>query len=230
MPNNHTIKRSKSTNENGNVNILRWHDKLSRAVVFPIAVGIAGLFIISCSKSWHATTDEKVRTFAQEGGGAGFGGQTMVDTYSTNATVVSIDHAQRKLELKMEDGQLTSFQAGTNVYKFEQIKVGDHFKTTLVQELAVSLVRAGTPLISNVTAKVEAPPGGFPGYSMVTTTNFTAKVTDIDPVTYSVTLELLEGVIRTLRVRQGINIANFNPGDIVDVRATQARALLVEKP
>jgi len=201
------------------------------AVFVPaLVIGISSLLLVSCSKSWHATPDEKVRTFAQEGGGAGFGGQTMVDTFSTNATVMSIDHAQRKLELKLEDGQLTSFQAGTNVFKFEQIKVGDHFKTTLVQELAVSLARAGTPLSSNVTAKVEAPPGGFPGYSMITTTNFTARVTDIDPVAYAVTLQLAKDQTRTLRVRQGINIANFNPGDIVSVSATEARALVVEKP
>jgi hypothetical protein len=197
-----------------------------RALVF----AILSLLLVSCSKSWHATTDEKVRTFAQEGGGAGFGGQTMMDTFSTNATVMSIDHAQRKLELKMADGQVTSFQAGTNVFKFEDIKVGDQFKTTLVQELAVSLARAGTPLISNVVAKVEAPPGGMPGYSMITTTNFTARITDIDPVAYAVTLQLAKDQIRTLRIRQGINIANFNPGDIVSVSATEAKALLVEKP
>jgi hypothetical protein len=188
------------------------------------------LLASSCSSSSNVAPNEKVHTFAQEGGGAGFGGQTMVNTYETNATVVSIDSANRKLELKMSDGTLTTLRAGTNVFKFDEIKVGDQLKTTLVQELAVALVSAGTPLDSNFTNRIEAPPGGGAGYSMVLTTNFVAKVTDIDPITYQVTLEVSKGDTRTFKVRQGINIANFNPGDLVSVRTTEAKALLVQKP
>jgi len=186
--------------------------------------------LVSCSSSSPATPNDKVHTFVQEGGGAGFGGQTMVDSYSTNATVVSIDPSARKLELKLSDGKTTTLQVGTNVFKFEQIKVGDQVKTTLVQELAIAVVRAGTKLDSNFTNSLVAPPGGAAGYSLYSTTNFVAKVTDIDPVRYQVTLQLPEGEIRSFKVRQGINIANFNPGDLVSVKTTEAKAVLVEKP
>jgi hypothetical protein len=188
------------------------------------------LLASSCSSSSDVATNEKTHTLAQAGGGAGFGAQTMVDSYVTNATVVSIDPVARKLELKMSDGKTASFHAGTNVFKFDEIKVGDQVKTTLVQELAVALVRAGTPLDSKFTNSIVAPPGGGAGYSMLLTTNFIAQVKDINPISYQVTLQLPEGETRCFKVRQGINIANFNPGDLVSVKTTEAKALLVEKP
>src|SRR4051812_16254021 len=76
------------------------YDLVRMTALFALA-----LLATSCSSSSPPTPNEKVRTFAQAGGGAGFGGQTLVDSYATNATVVSIDSADRKLELKLADGK-----------------------------------------------------------------------------------------------------------------------------
>jgi hypothetical protein len=155
----------------------------------------------------------------------------MVDTTTTNATVVSIDAAQRTLLLKYPDGKTSSYKAGPEVEKFNQIKVGDVLKATLVDERALSLDKAGTLRSVSVTdSAVAVPNGAKPGVKTVHILSFTAKVQAIDLVGHQATLLLANGRTKTVRVREAVNLADFNPGDIVSVRITETTTVLVETP
>jgi len=173
----------------------------------------------------------KTGTYQQEAGGASFGGQVVVETVTTNATVVSINAAQRTLLLKYPDGKTSTYKAGPEVEKFSQIKVGDVVKGTLVDERALSLDKTGALRSSSVTdSAVAVPNGAMPGVKTVHVLTFTAKVLSIDPMGHQATLKMADGRTKTVRVRDAVNLADFSPGDTVSVRITETTTILVETP
>jgi hypothetical protein len=173
----------------------------------------------------------KTSTYQQEAGGAGFGGQVVADTITTNATVVSINAKQRTMVLQYPDGKTTTYKAGPEVAKFNQIKVGDVLKATLVDERALSLDKTGTLRSASVTdSAVAVPNGAKPGVKTVHILTFTAKVLSIDLVGHQATLQLADGQTKTIRVREAVNLADFNPGDTVSIRTTETTTILVETP
>jgi S1-C subfamily serine protease len=72
--------------------------------------------------------------------------------------------------------------------------------------------------------------GTKPGVVSLDTLDFTAKVLAIDPWQHQVTLQTADGRTKPVRVGEYVNLADFNVGDEVVVRLTQALAILVEKP
>ena len=172
----------------------------------------------------------KVEAYQQEAGGAGFGGQVVVDTFTTNLTVVSIDAAQRKLVLQHPDGKLFTCTVGPAVTRFNQIKVGDLIKATVVKQSSVSLDKAGTLQSASESASAVAVPGADPGVKTVDTLTYTAKVLAIDLVGHQATLQMADGQTKTIKVREAVNLADFNPGDTVSVRISETTTVLVENP
>jgi hypothetical protein len=193
---------------------------------------VALLALVAChSTPLPPESQWKKANYQQEAGGSGFGGQVMVDTTTTNATVVSIDAAQRTLLLKYPDGTTTTYKAGPEVERFNQIKVGDVVKATRADERALSLDKSGT--LSNVSTAdtvVALPNGGKPGAKSVRILSFTAKVLAIDLMGHQATVQLADGQTRAVRVRENVNLADFNPGDTVSVRITETTTVLVETP
>ena len=188
------------------------------------------LALAACSTPLPPESQWKTESYQQTAGSAGYGGQVVVDTTTTNATVVSIDAAQHTLLLKYPNGQTTTYQAGPEVKKFNQIKVGDVLKTTLADERALSLDKS-TALsnISVTNSTVAVPNGAKPGAKTVRILSFTGKVLSIDLIGHQATLQLADGQTRTVRVREAVNLADFNPGDTVSVRITETTTILVER-
>jgi hypothetical protein len=189
------------------------------------------LALASCSTKLPPESQWKKETYAQEAGGAGFGGQVVVNTATTNATVVSIDATDRTLLLKYPDGRTTSYKAGPEVEKFSQIKVGDVVKATVADERALSLDKGGT--LSNVdtnNSAVALPDSTKPGVKRIRVLSFTGKVLAIDLIGRQATLQLADGQTKTVRVRETVNLADFSPGDTVSVRITETTTVLVEPP
>jgi hypothetical protein len=189
------------------------------------------LALAACSTPLPPESQWKTETYQQTAGSAGYGGQVVVDTTTTNATVVSIDAAQRTLLLKYPDGQTTTYQAGPEVKKFNQIKVGDVLKTTLADERALSLNKSTA--LSNVSmtnSTVAVPNGAKPGAKTVRILSFTGKVLAIDLIGHQATLQLADGQTRTVRVREAVNLADFSLGDTVSVRITETTTVFMERP
>jgi hypothetical protein len=171
-----------------------------------------------------------VHTFQQEGGGSGFGGEVLVNSVTTNATVLSLDTAQRRLLLRFPSGVEATYRAGKEIPNFDQIKVGDQVKTTLVEEFAVSI--AAPDALSNPTNRVTVirPPNGLElGPKPVDTVRLTAKILAFNYDSNQVTLQLADGTTRTIRVREGVNLGNYNVGDTVSVLTTVAMTIGLEK-
>jgi hypothetical protein len=201
------------------------HSPLPRAaMVGLLLIGLMGL--ASCSTQ-HAYTG-KPETEQQEDGAAGFGGQTYSVSTTTTSTVVSVDAAQRTLQLKQADGAVTTYKAGPEVVNFEQVKVGDRVETTLAEARTVGFAAASAPLSDSDKTNVVHSPDGGPVIA-VNTRMLTAKVLSLNYATHSVTLQVADGKTMTVTANPNTNLAVVNPGDDVSVKVSEARTFRVLK-
>jgi translation initiation factor IF-1 len=65
---------------------------------------------------------------------------------------------------------------------------------------------------------------------VVKTTEVTARVVAVHAAEHRVTLKLLNGKTRTVRVNPSVDLTKVSPGDAVTAQITDALALQVEKP
>jgi hypothetical protein len=185
----------------------------------------------SCSSTPSSSKSNEPTNPAAYADQGNFAGQVVTDSITRTDTVVSIDAAQRQIELKHADGKITSYKCGPQVMNFDQIKVDDQVRATVVDEMALFLKPASATQSLTATATVVgARLGAKPGVVSLDTLDLTAKVLAIDPWQHQVTLQTADGRTRPVRVGEFVNLADFNVGDEVVVRLTQALAVLVEKP
>ena len=144
---------------------------------------------------------------------------------------MAIDEAHRKLELKHPDGRITAYHCGPEIVNFNQIKIGDRIKATVVEEMAVSLKPStAAETLSQSAVVVRAPGGSTPDFKNVETLKFTAKIMAIDTWGGTVTLQLANGQTRTIHCSDAINLADFNVGDDVAVTSVDSTTIAVEPP
>lgn len=199
------------------------------AALLLVPMVLAGLS--ACSSTPNASQSSPPTSPAPYASQGGFEGQVVVDSITRTDTVVSIDAAQRTIDLKHEDGKITRYKCGPQVANFDQIKVGDQVKATVVDQMALFIKPASQMQSINATnAVVGARLGAKPGVVSLDTLDFTAKVLAINPWLHQVTLQTADGRTKPVTVGEFVNLADFNVGDEVVVRLTQALAVLVEKP
>ncbi|MGO8838010.1 MAG: hypothetical protein ACLQAH_04585 [Limisphaerales bacterium] len=203
--------------------------KLKRAALALLPAVL--LAVASCSSTPSSSTTSlpfNPATYANQGD---FAGQVVTDSITRTDTVVSIDAAQRKIELKHADGKITSYKCGPEVRNFDQIKTGDQVRATVVDEMALFLKPASsTQTLTATGTVVGARLGAKPGIVTLDTLDFTAKVLAINAWQHQVILQTADGTTKPIQVGEYVNLADFNVGDEVVVRLTQALAVLVEKP
>jgi hypothetical protein len=154
---------------------------------------------------------------------------TQTTTYNTTATVTGIDFANRKVTLTTPDGARQTYKLGPEVRNFDQIRIGDKVKTTLTQEVALSLNKTDMPPTSSEGQAITgAPAGSTPSGAIATTRQVTGKIIAIDG--RDVTLQFADGKTRIIRVGEDVNLSAVGPGDSVTARVTEATAVRVEKP
>ncbi len=161
-----------------------------------------------------------------------FTGEIVTDSSSTMATVVSVDHTKRLVVLKRADGSSVTYKAAPGAPGFEDVKAGDQVKVSVAEEMAVFLGRNSVPAGTADTAKlrVRVPNRTEAFAAEVGILVFTAKVTAINDWDDSVTLQLADGLTKTIKVGEAVNLADVSVGDSVSVRSTEAAVILLEKP
>ena len=158
-------------------------------------------------------------------------GTIIVETMETKATVTAIDARARTVTLKRKFHKAQTFKADKSAINFDRIQVGDEVHAVVVEEIAVTLVRGGTPsLIEEGAAIGLAPEGSKPGAVLVATAGMTAEIVAIDSHGHHVTLELPDGSIQTVKVGKHIDLTQVSLGDAVFIQITEAVAIEVVKP
>ncbi len=175
------------------------------------------LMITSCS-----TTSDSDQPIA---------GGVAVDAVQGTDTVQSVDPATRTVVLMHSDGTTSSYECGSDVRNFDQIKVGDQVTATVAESVAIVLVKGGmAPAAGTSSVIVRAPMGAKPAGKMVDTVGFTAKVISVDAASRMVTLQTPDGQNQTVKVGPNVDLGNVNPGDDVGVQVTRAFAISVTSP
>ena len=196
---------------------------------FPMAAAA----LTSCSSPpavWNSKTSYTPSSFENQNE---FGGEVVTDAVSTTATVVSVDHAKRLVELKRADGTIITYKALTGAPGFEVIQPGDQVKVSVAEELAVFLGSNALPAgagADTARLRVRLPDGTQAAAAEVATLVYTGKIAAINDWNDSVTLQLPGGLSKTIRVSEFVNLADVNVGDTVSVRASEAAVVILEKP
>ncbi len=156
----------------------------------------------------------------------------MTDAISTTATVVSVDHAQRLVELKRADGTTITYKALPDALGFDSIQAGDRVKVSVAEELAVYLGRNSLPASAGpgpLKLHVRLPDGTQAAAAEVATLVYTGKIAAINDWNDTVTLQLPGGLAKTIKVSEFVNLADASVGDIVLVKSSEAAVLSLEK-
>ena len=154
------------------------------------------------------------------------------DSFSSWAPMWMMDFAHRRVTLKNNlTGKVHQYKAGPQVVNFNQLKVGDVVHATVVERMSLFLrPDSSSQSLSASALVVRGVPGAQPGVIGVETLDFTATILDINNWLDQVTLQGVDGLTRTVSVGECVNLANFNVGDQITVRITEALAILIDKP
>jgi hypothetical protein len=158
-------------------------------------------------------------------------GAIEVGAITATSKVTAIDPAERTVTLTNEAGEANTYKLGKKVRNFDQIKVGDEVKATLLESVAVTVSKSSAPPDASERDLVAvAPKGAMPGVIMAKTRQITAKIVSVDPQARTVTVEGPAGGTPTIKVGPKVNLDELQKGDDVTLRVTDALAIRVEKP
>ena len=147
------------------------------------------------------------------------------------ATVVAVDASKRTVSVVGPLGRTNTYTCGKAVRNFDQIKVGDTVKATLVESVAVVAGPSSAPASIGEGGMVAiAPKGAMPGVVMARTFEITDKIEAIDSAKRMITIEGVSGHPKTVKAGPKVDLAALKAGDDVRLRITEGLAIVVEKP
>jgi hypothetical protein len=194
------------------------HLKSAALALLPVAL----LTISACSTSIPAEHSASIVTSSTS--------TTFVDTYKAKATVTAIDAATRKLKLMLTNGKRITVKCGPEVTNFQQIHINDVVKVTVTEEVAAYLDKGGRLGVTSGGSLEAAAIGAKPGGAMTERVQETVKISAIDTKTRKVTFRDKDGLSKTTKIREHIDLAKAKVGDSVTVSHTLGVAVSVEKP
>lgn len=158
-------------------------------------------------------------------------GAIEVGAMTETSKVTAVDPAERTVTLANEAGETNTYKLGKNVRNFDQIKVGDQVKATLLQSVAVTVSKSSAPATAGARGVVAvAPKGAKPGVLMAKTRQISAKIVSVDPNARTMTVEGPMGGKPTIKAGPKVNLGELHQGDDVTLSVTDALAISVEKP
>jgi Cu/Ag efflux protein CusF len=159
-------------------------------------------------------------------------GGAMVEAVSMTATIEKIDPKTREITLKGPKGGLTTFIAGDEVKRFNELKKGDVVTFDYTEGVAIDVQKSTeAPKMVETQSLTRSKPTERPGGSIETIGFLTARVDEIDYKTRVVKLALPEG--QSLKFTVGDQAKRFNEvkkGDQVVVEYMQKLTIKVASP
>ena len=144
------------------------------------------------------------------------------DMTTVKGTVEAIDHTQRVLTLKMEDGVFDNITIPKGAERFDEVKVGDTLQVRYYDNVTVRVKEPGEAAVD--TAEIGATPSdtGSPGGTISTQRKMTVTVTAIDLEKGVATVEGPHGYKYSRRIQDKEAAKKINVGDKLDMTWTEA--------
>ncbi len=191
-----------------------------------LAAMIAG--IVGCSAKPDEALDTKVNTEVTQVKGTP--GGIVTQTQEITASVVEIDRDKREFVLQDEAGHRRHVIAPPEMVNFPQLAVGDTVKATLMVETVAYLHDADTAKTDSETfLAAAADEGEKPGMLVAGRTQVTARVTAIDILARTASLQFEDGSTRVVPARDDVVLTHDLIGKQVVIIMTTAVAAEVIK-
>jgi len=191
-----------------------------------LAAMIAG--IVGCSAKPDEALDTKVNTEVTQVKGTP--GGIVTQTQEITASVVEIDRDKREFVLQDEAGHRRHVIAPPEMVNFPQLAVGDTVKATLMVETVTYLHDADTAKTDSETfLAAAADEGEKPGMLVAGRTQVTARVTAIDILARTASLQFEDGSTRVVPARDDVVLTHDLIGKQVVIIMTTAVAAEVIK-
>ena len=144
------------------------------------------------------------------------------------ATIVAIDHTDRVVTLKNEDGEV-EIGCGPEIKRFDELKVGDTITFRYQESLLVEIHKPGQAKApASDEPQIARGKGARPSGTVSQTQNATVTIKAIDAKLPAVTVVTAEGHTLSFKVKDAKALAGFKVGDKVDITYTEALMVSVK--
>jgi hypothetical protein len=152
------------------------------------------------------------------------------DAKTVTATVEAIDAQTRTLTLKGPEGNYVDVEAGPDVKRFNEIKVGDKITARYYENVVFSVQQPGQKPVDSAAEGVTRGAGAKPGGTVAAQRTITATITAIDPAIPSITFTGPRDWKYSSRVQDKKLLDKVKVGDKVDITWTAAMLISLETP
>lgn len=147
---------------------------------------------------------------------------------SYTGTITAINAKTRMITITGDGGRVMDIEAGPEVKRFAELKVGDRVTFEVTQALALELRKGSTAEVSreDETAGAVAGPDQAPGGIIGTRTHIMAEVTAVDTEKSTITLRGPKRSI-DMKVEDPEQLKNISVGDRIEATYLESRAITV---
>ncbi len=150
-------------------------------------------------------------------------------TASLTATIVALDPTSRVVTLKSMDGTIDRLRAGSQVRRFDELRVGDQVTFRYQRSLALRIERPGGGAAQTTSDVVTAHgTGERPGGTIATQITAAVHVEAVDAGAGSIEVRLPDGRIITSQVENANLLDGVHPGDDLVITYTEKLIVSVE--
>jgi Cu/Ag efflux protein CusF len=153
---------------------------------------------------------------------------TKTEAIETTATVVAIDHTDRVVTLKNENGEV-EIGVGPEIKRFDELKVGDQISFRYQESLLVQIKKsAETKAPASDQPVITRGKGPRPSGTIARQETATVTIKAIDAKVPSVTISNADGHTLSFRAKDSKVLEGFKAGDRVDITYTEALLVSVK--
>jgi Cu/Ag efflux protein CusF len=152
------------------------------------------------------------------------------DVVEVKATIAAIDHDGRVITLQGPNGNLADLQAGPEIKRFDELKVGDTVTFRYHESVVYKIRKPGeAPAGSGTEGPTVVPgKGARPGGTISQQQTATVTIKAIDAKVPSLTIVTDKGHEASFRVEDKNNIKGLKVGDKVEITYTEAVLISVK--
>jgi Cu/Ag efflux protein CusF len=153
---------------------------------------------------------------------------TKTEAVETTATIVAIDHTDRVIKLKNENGEV-EIGVGPEIKRFDELKVGDQISFRYQESVLVQMKKAGSAKApASDDPKITRGTGARPSGTIAQQQTATVTIKAIDTKTPSVTVAADDGHTLSYKVKDAKVLEAYKVGDKVDITYTEALMVSVK--
>ena len=148
------------------------------------------------------------------------------------STVIAIDHKERLVTLKDEEGNPFTFTAGEEVRNLAQVDVGDTVTAEYMENFSIRVLEAKNLEMAavEIAAMGRTEEGEKPGVAVLGETVFVLTVEEINLKDNTFKMKNAEGVVQEFTARNPENLKKVEEGDVVLITYTEGIAISVSEP